>query len=84
MSKCISALSVILYESSSLSYVRRSCRYLIARQLLRYDGIRGFFIALFPGDSTSGEDAPLEKMESAAKALQTLPVGMDAPVSASV
>lgn len=83
MSKCVAALSIILYESSSLSYVRRSCRYLIARQLLRYDGIRGFLIALFPSDSTSGEDASLEKMESAAKALQILPARMDALVSAN-
>lgn len=55
----------------------------MSRQLLRRDGLRGLFTALFSEDESSGEDAPLEKMDNAAKVLQTIPTGMDPAVSCS-
>ena len=53
----------------------------MGRQLLRKDGVRGLLLALFPDDEISEESAPLEKLESVRKVLQTVPVGMNASVS---
>ena len=84
MSKCISALSVILADANSLTYVRKACSYFMGRQLLRKDGVRGLLLALFPDDEVSEENAPLEKLESVRRVLQTVPVGMNTSVSIDV
>ncbi|KAI0347118.1 hypothetical protein BDW22DRAFT_498107 [Trametopsis cervina] len=77
VSKCITALSAILSDMVTLPYVRRSCSYLMSRQLLRQDGVRGLFLALFWDDEESEESAPLEKLEQVGRVLQTVPTGMD-------
>jgi hypothetical protein len=53
----------------------------MSRQILRRDGVRGLFVALFAGEGVSGEDAPLEKLDNVAKLLKSLPIGMDENVS---
>ena len=52
----------------------------MSRQILRRDGIRGLFIALFAEEDMAGDDAPLEKLESVANLLKSAPLGMDANV----
>ncbi|KAI0092021.1 hypothetical protein BDY19DRAFT_983564 [Irpex rosettiformis] len=79
VSKCIAALSAILADASCLPYVRKSCSYLMGRQLLRKDGVRGLLLALFSDDDVSEENAPLEKLESVGRVLRTIPAGMSGP-----
>ncbi len=81
VSKCITALSAIRADVNTLTYVRKACSYLMSRQLLRSDGVRGLLLALFPDDEVSEENAPLEKLESVSRVLQTIPAGMTASVS---
>ncbi|KAI0773425.1 hypothetical protein BC629DRAFT_722564 [Irpex lacteus] len=78
VSKCITALSAIRADVHTLTYVRKACSYLMSRQLLRSDGVRGLLLALFPDDEVSEENAPLEKLESVSRVLQTIPAGMTA------
>ncbi|KAI0702915.1 hypothetical protein BC835DRAFT_1263578 [Cytidiella melzeri] len=78
VSKSITALSTILSDPNTLPYVRRSCSYLMSRQLLRRDGVRGLLLALFPDGDLSEENAPLEKFESVGRVLLTVPAGMTA------
>ncbi len=81
ISQSITALSALLADSSSLPYVRKTCSYLLSRQLLRRDGIRGMFSALFSEEDALQDDAPLEKLENVARLLESLPVGMKETVS---
>ena len=53
----------------------------MSRQILRRDGVKGLFIALFAEEDVSGDDAPLEKLDNVAKLLKSLPTGMDENVS---
>lgn len=49
----------------------------MSRQVLRRDGVRGLFIALFAKEDISGDDAPLEKLDNVSKLLKSLPIGME-------
>ncbi|KAF7790090.1 hypothetical protein EIP86_001040 [Pleurotus ostreatoroseus] len=76
VSQGITALSALLADASALPYVRKACSYLLSRQLLRREGVRGMLAALFSEEDATGDDAPLEKLENVAKLLKSLPVGM--------
>ncbi|KAJ3558366.1 hypothetical protein NM688_g970 [Phlebia brevispora] len=76
VSRSITALSALLADSSALPYVRKSCSYLLSRQLLRREGVDGLLTALFSEGDIAGDDAPLEKLENVAKLLSSLPAGM--------
>ena len=49
----------------------------MSRQVLRHNGVRGLFIALFAEEDVSGDDAPLEKLDNVARLLRFVPVGVD-------
>lgn len=52
----------------------------MTRQILRREGVRGLFIALFAEEDMAGDDAPLEKLDNVSKLLKSLPTGMDETV----
>lgn len=58
-------------------YARKTCGFLLSKQLLRKEGVRGLFVALFSEEDISGDPAPFEKLEHVAKLLQAVPAGMD-------
>ncbi|TFY56567.1 hypothetical protein EVJ58_g7560 [Rhodofomes roseus] len=75
----IAALGSILSDSSiALPYARKSCGFLLSRQLLRPEGVAGLLGAMFGEEDISGEDAPLEKLEHVARLLGTVPASMKA------
>ncbi|OSX60155.1 hypothetical protein POSPLADRAFT_1066562 [Postia placenta MAD-698-R-SB12] len=77
VSQTIAALGIILSDSSiSLPYARKSCSFLLSRQLLRPEGIPGLLSAVFGEEDMSGEDAPLEKLEHVGRLLTTVPASM--------
>lgn len=80
MSRSVTALSGVLSDPSALPYVRKACGYLMSRQILRRDGVRGLFVALFAEQDTSEESAPLEKLDNVAKLLTSIPTGLDEKV----
>ena len=49
----------------------------MSRQILRRDGVRGLFIALFVSESIAGEDASFDKLDNVSKLLMSLPAGID-------
>ncbi|EKM59775.1 uncharacterized protein PHACADRAFT_114971 [Phanerochaete carnosa HHB-10118-sp] len=77
VSRSVTALSGILSGQVSLVYVQKICSHLMSRQILRHNGVRGLFIALFAEEDVSGDDALLEKLENVAKLLRSLPKGME-------
>ncbi|KAH9844158.1 uncharacterized protein C8Q71DRAFT_731516 [Rhodofomes roseus] len=75
----IAAFGSILSDSSiALPYARKSCGFLLSRQLLRPEGVAGLLGAMFGEEDISGEDAPLEKLEHVARLLGTVPASMKA------
>ncbi|KAH9894464.1 hypothetical protein C8Q73DRAFT_518427 [Cubamyces lactineus] len=73
----ISAIGLALTStSSSLPYVRKACTFLLSRQLLRPEGIRGLCESVFGEEEASGEDVALDKLEHVARLLGTIPAGM--------
>ena len=56
--------------------MKKSCSYLLTRQLLRPDGLRGMLSALFSEEDITGDDAPLEKLEHVTRLLKSRPVGV--------
>ncbi|KAI0772085.1 hypothetical protein BD413DRAFT_52804 [Trametes elegans] len=78
-SHVISALGRALSSgSSSLPYVRKTCTFLLSRQLLRPEGIRGLCESVFGEEDASGEDVALDKLEHVSRLLSTVPAGMKA------
>ncbi|KAI0939316.1 hypothetical protein AcV5_000773 [Taiwanofungus camphoratus] len=76
-SQTIASLGSILSDApSSLSYVLRSCSFLLSRQLLRPDGVHGLLTAVFGEEDGSEDDAPLEKLEHVGRLLSAVPAGM--------
>lgn len=69
-------------KSTTLPFVRKSCGFLLSRQLLRADGVAGLLAAVFGEEDISGEDAPLEKLEHVARLLGTVPASMKPEVRA--
>ena len=84
-SQVISAAGHCLTKApSSLPYVRRACTFILSRQLLRPEGIRGLCESVFAEEDVAGDDAPLQKLEHVARVLNTVPAGMKAEVKTSL
>ncbi|KAI0723142.1 hypothetical protein C8Q76DRAFT_767130 [Earliella scabrosa] len=62
----------------SLPYARKACSFILSRQVIRPDGLRGLCESIFGEEEVSGEDASLEKLEHVARILCTVPAGMKA------
>ncbi|KAH9951727.1 hypothetical protein B0H21DRAFT_842799 [Amylocystis lapponica] len=76
-SQTIAALGSILSDApSSLPYVRKSCGFLLSKQLLRQEGVAGLLAVVFGEEDVSGDDAPLEKLEHVGRLLSALPANM--------
>ncbi|KAI0353496.1 hypothetical protein OH77DRAFT_1591208 [Trametes cingulata] len=73
----ISAVGAALSSPpSSLPYVRRTCTFLLSRQLLRPEGIRGLCESVFGEEDVSGEEVALDKLEHVSRLLNAVPAGM--------
>ncbi|KAL7282291.1 hypothetical protein ACG7TL_003761 [Trametes sanguinea] len=73
----ISAAGLALSSpSSSLPYVRKTCTFILSRQLLRPEGIRGLCESVFGEEDSSGEDVALDKLEHVSRLLGAMPAGM--------
>ncbi|KAI0368111.1 hypothetical protein BV20DRAFT_1045207 [Pilatotrama ljubarskyi] len=78
-SHVISAAGIALSSPpSSLPYVRRTCTFILSRQLLRPEGIRGLCESVFGEEDASGEDVALDKLEHVSRLLNAVPAGMKA------
>ena len=78
----ISAIGLGLSSTSaSLPYVRKTCTFILSRQLLRPEGIRGLCESIFGEEEASGEDVALDKLEHVSRLLGTIPAGMTPKVS---
>ncbi|KAJ8522977.1 hypothetical protein ONZ45_g477 [Pleurotus djamor] len=73
----IIALLPLLTTYSALGHVRRTCVYLLGRQLLRPFGVRGLLTALIGEDETNS-DVELEKLEHVARVVSTVPSNLTA------
>ncbi|KAL4242026.1 Tango6 family protein [Abortiporus biennis] len=80
VSQAITSLSAVLAASDLPSYARKACGFLLGRQILRRDGVRGMFSALYSEEEQSGDDAPLEKLEQVSQLLIYVPSGIKEPV----
>ncbi|TBU43355.1 hypothetical protein BD309DRAFT_960924 [Dichomitus squalens] len=77
VSQVISAVGQTLAKApSSLLYARRACTFILSRQLMRPEGIRGLCESVFAEEDVAGDDAPLQKLEHVARVFNTVPVGM--------
>ncbi|KAF5369873.1 hypothetical protein D9758_001077 [Tetrapyrgos nigripes] len=74
-SEVIMALGNVMSSINSIAYVRRTCGYLLSRQLLRPEGVRGLCAAVF-GDAENMDEIQLEKLQHIARVLSTPPSGM--------
>ncbi|RPD67330.1 hypothetical protein L226DRAFT_608532, partial [Lentinus tigrinus ALCF2SS1-7] len=78
-SQVISAVGQTLSRAPGpLPYARKTCTFILGRQLIRPEGIRGLCESVFAEEDVSGEDASLEKLEHVARVLCTVPSGMKA------
>ncbi|KAG7096988.1 hypothetical protein E1B28_004383 [Marasmius oreades] len=75
VSQTIAALGGVISTRSSVQHVRRACGYLLSRQLLRPDGIRGLCAAIF-GES-EGDDIKLEQLEHVSRTLSMVPANIN-------
>ena len=81
MAQVVSALGYALSKTTHpLTYTRKAYTFILSRQLLRPDGIRGLCESVFVQEDISEENAPLEKLDYVAKLLGTAPSGMKAEV----
>ena len=71
----ITALTTILSDLSSLAYVRKTCSFLLGRQIIRPHGVQGLFLGVFGEEEDSDEEAPLDKLEQIARLLRSIPKG---------
>ncbi|KAF7355296.1 RTP1-C1 domain-containing protein [Mycena sanguinolenta] len=74
-SQTITALGAVLSVRPCPRHVHKSCTFLLSKQLLRPDGVRGLCAAVFGEDS---DEIQLEKLEHVARVLTTPPAGMSA------
>ncbi|KAF9259487.1 hypothetical protein L218DRAFT_963519 [Marasmius fiardii PR-910] len=75
VSQTIASLGGVISARSSVPHIRRACGFLMSRQLLRPDGIKGLYAAIF-GEST-GDDIKLEQLEHVSRILSTVPANTD-------
>lgn len=78
--EAFSALGLILQDEKLPAYAKKACAYLMSRQLLRKEGVRGLYVAVFGEEEVSGDEAPLEKLERVAELLTTPPHGINPKV----
>ncbi|KAI0751606.1 hypothetical protein C8Q80DRAFT_1218295 [Daedaleopsis nitida] len=78
-SQAISAVGQTLSTAPpSLPYARKTCTFILSRQLMRPEGIRGLCESVFAEEDVSGEDASLDKLEHVARLLTSVPPAMKA------
>ncbi|KAL0949934.1 hypothetical protein HGRIS_009961 [Hohenbuehelia grisea] len=75
-SQAIVALGAVLSSESIAPHVRKVCSGLLSRQLLRPDGVQGFFAAIFGDEDTMEGEVDLAKLEHSARILTTPPANM--------
>ncbi|KIJ70504.1 hypothetical protein HYDPIDRAFT_143972 [Hydnomerulius pinastri MD-312] len=76
LSQVMTDLGAILSSSPSLpAHVRKLCSSLLSKNLLRPEGIRALFTAVF-GEQEGPEDPQLEKYEHVSRILKSVPAGM--------
>lgn len=63
-----------------MPYARKSCAFILGRQLMRPEGIRGLCESVFAEEEVSEEDASLEKLENVSHVLTTVPSGVKTEV----
>ncbi|KAJ3722990.1 armadillo-type protein [Lentinula raphanica] len=73
----IVALGSVMSSTNSVLHVRRTCGYLMSKQLLRPEGVKGLCAALF-GDNQNVDDVQLEKLQHISRVLNSTPAGMKA------
>lgn len=72
----ITSLGAVLQASPAVPpHVHKACTSLLNRQLLRPEGVRGLFAAVFGDEDQSVIDTPLEKLDHVCRLLQTVPSG---------
>ncbi|KAH7879787.1 uncharacterized protein C8R40DRAFT_1035206 [Lentinula edodes] len=69
------ALGSVMSSTNSVPHIRRTCGYLMSRQLLRPEGVKGLCAAVF-GDSENVDDIQLDKLQHISRVLITVPAGM--------
>ncbi|KAJ7180037.1 hypothetical protein C8R43DRAFT_384856 [Mycena crocata] len=74
-SQTITALGSVLTVKPCPPHVRKPCAFLLSKQLLRPEGVRGLCAAVFGEDA---DEVPLEKIEHVARVLTTAPASMSA------
>ncbi|EPQ59213.1 hypothetical protein GLOTRDRAFT_70452 [Gloeophyllum trabeum ATCC 11539] len=73
-SRTIEALgSVLAFTPPLPRHVIKVCSSLLSQQLLRRDGVRALFMAIFTEEELSGESAPLVKLERVSRILRSIP-----------
>ncbi|OBZ76096.1 hypothetical protein A0H81_03253 [Grifola frondosa] len=76
-SQTITALGVVLSNAPSFPpFFRKACGFLLSRQLLRPEGLRGLCAAVFGEEENYGDEAPLDKLEHVSQLLRIVPAGM--------
>ncbi|KZT24535.1 ARM repeat-containing protein [Neolentinus lepideus HHB14362 ss-1] len=65
--------SMLAFNPPPPRHAIKVCGSLLSRQLLRRDGVRALFMALFTEEEVSGESAPLDKLEQIARILRSVP-----------
>lgn len=74
------ALGSVMSSTNSVPHIRRTSGYLMSRQLLRPEGVKGLCAAVF-GDSENADDIQLDKLQHISRVLITVPAGMVPKVS---
>jgi hypothetical protein len=81
----IATLGGILSKKDQLpSYVGRTASSFLTQQLLRPGGVLGLCESMFGNEESSGEEVQLEKLESVAKTLISVPAKMEPKVRSMV
>uniref|UniRef100_A0A0W0FZR1 Uncharacterized protein n=1 Tax=Moniliophthora roreri TaxID=221103 RepID=A0A0W0FZR1_MONRR len=73
-SQTIASLGGVMSTRSSVAHIRKTCGYLLSRQLLRPDGVRGLFGAVF--GEAEGEEVTLKQLEHVSQVLTAIPANM--------
>lgn len=84
ISEAIAALGMTLQDGKLPPYAKKACAYLMSRQLLRHEGVRGLYAAIFADEELSGDEASLEKLERVAQLLTVPPQALNPKVGYSI
>jgi hypothetical protein len=81
-SQAILALGGVISSSPLLPpHVKKSCSFLLGRQLTRPTGVYGLCAAIFGEQETSEDEVSLEKLQHISNVLTTIPQSMQVHVS---